>query len=84
MYQAEDGIRELVRSRGLVDGYKRQRLPVPVEYLPVPKLIVKALVIAAGITPFAGAAILMLPEPVTKAPIPKLTVKVVGVASMIV
>ena len=25
-FQAEDGIRDLVRSRGLVDVYKRQRL----------------------------------------------------------
>ena len=26
-FQAEDGIRDLVRSRGLGDVYKRQRLP---------------------------------------------------------
>ena len=28
-FQAEDGIRDLVRSRGLGDVYKRQALPVP-------------------------------------------------------
>ena len=28
-FQAEDGIRDLVRSRGLGDVYKRQRLNVP-------------------------------------------------------
>ena len=28
-FQAEDGIRDLVRSRGLGDVYKRQRLPRP-------------------------------------------------------
>ena len=34
-FQAEDGIRDLVRSRGLGDVYKRQRLPVTLE---VPRL----------------------------------------------
>ena len=29
-FQAEDGIRDLVRSRGLGDVYKRQRGPLPV------------------------------------------------------
>ena len=28
-FQAEDGIRDLVRSRGLGDVYKRQRVHVP-------------------------------------------------------
>ena len=28
-FQAEDGIRDLVRSRGLGDVYKRQELPLP-------------------------------------------------------
>ena len=28
-FQAEDGIRDLVRSRGLGDVYKRQHLPAP-------------------------------------------------------
>ena len=29
-FQAEDGIRDLVRSRGLGDVYKRQELPLPI------------------------------------------------------
>ena len=31
--QAEDGIRDLVRSRGLGDVYKRQRYPVPDDFI---------------------------------------------------
>ena len=31
-FQAEDGIRDLVRSRGLGDVYKRQSVPWPSEY----------------------------------------------------
>ena len=33
-FQAEDGIRDLVRSRGLGDVYKRQGLPPPPEVSP--------------------------------------------------
>ena len=33
LFQAEDGIRYLVRSRGLGDVYKRQDLPFPVKVL---------------------------------------------------
>ena len=32
--QAEDGIRDLVRSRGRGDVYKRQVVPIPVGWLP--------------------------------------------------
>ena len=34
-FQAEDGIRDLVRSRGLGDVYKRQGLPEPGQQRPV-------------------------------------------------
>ena len=36
-FQAEDGIRDLVRSRGLGDVYKRQHLGRPVEGEPKPE-----------------------------------------------
>ncbi len=32
-FQAEDGIRDLVRSRGLGDGYERQRFDLPLKPL---------------------------------------------------
>ena len=35
-FQAEDGIRDLVRSRGLGDVYKRQRGELPLPGLSVP------------------------------------------------
>mgnify|MGYP003381570609 CR=1 FL=1 len=37
-FQAEDGIRDLVRSRGLGDVYKRQGMPIPddAQVAPVP------------------------------------------------
>ena len=40
-FQAEDGIRDLVRSRGLGDVYKRQeeKLPVPEEFRYLPFLV---------------------------------------------
>ena len=34
-FQAEDGIRDLVRSRGLGDVYKRQRLARPLDFAAV-------------------------------------------------
>ena len=34
-FQAEDGIRDLVRSRGLGDVYKRQTMPTPCESCPL-------------------------------------------------
>ena len=34
-FQAEDGIRDLVRSRGLGDVYKRQWLIIPALYMPL-------------------------------------------------
>ena len=40
-FQAEDGIRDLVRSRGLGDVYKRQKQPVTtLAYAPSGKLLV--------------------------------------------
>ena len=35
-FQAEDGIRDLVRSRGLGDVYKRQTLPYYIPFPPIP------------------------------------------------
>ena len=37
-FQAEDGIRDLVRSRGLGDVYKRQRVDLPREMTPAWRL----------------------------------------------
>ena len=38
-FQAEDGIRDLVRSRGLGDVYKRQLIYLPIIVLPLLLLI---------------------------------------------
>ena len=40
-FQAEDGIRDLVRSRGLGDVYKRQPAYCPRRFFPVPGFSVK-------------------------------------------
>ena len=57
-FQAEDGIRDLVRSRGLGDVYKRQALvPVKAGMLPVPlapKPIAVLLFVQLYVTPATG------------------------------
>ena len=45
-FQAEDGIRDLVRSRGLGDVYKRQVLEVPVRDEAVPQAAQPVLAVA--------------------------------------
>ena len=39
-FQAEDGIRDLVRSRGLGDVYKRQPIATPADWRPGERIIV--------------------------------------------
>ena len=47
-FQAEDGIRDLVRSRGLGDVYKRQDQPLGVGLVPGGVLPVDLLVVVGG------------------------------------
>ena len=52
-FQAEDGIRDLVRSRGLGDVYKRQRLKQCFKLFAIQFLFMKGI----GITVFQGVLI---------------------------